>query len=122
MSSRSSRDDIYNDRVRDVLDEISKLEYALMNNISILPNKKYIHTAKDEEEEKTTFANDQQQTFVYKSESDLSLANGPLSDMVDHLTPFRETIGARRREYIDHNNSNGGDHLKKGIKIDVALN
>jgi len=121
MSSRSSRDDIYNDRVRDVLDEISKLEYALMNNISILPNKKYIHTAKDEEEEKTTFANDQQQTFVYKSESDLSLANGPLSDMVDHLTPFRETIGARRREYIDHNNSNGGDHLKKGIKIDVAL-
>nr|BDT62241.1 MAG: wsv427-like protein [Penaeus semisulcatus majanivirus] len=123
----NNRIDTYTNRARDLLAEINNLEYVLANNPSLLPSKEKLHTPKDEEsqldetrgshdESVASSSSSSSSSIFYKPECDLSLANVPLSEMVNHLTPLRATIGARVREYVDCYGS-----LKKGIKISDAL-
>nr|BDT62351.1 MAG: wsv427-like protein [Melicertus latisulcatus majanivirus] len=112
------RCDTYVNRAKDLMEQISKWEYVLMNNPSVISKKKNVYTSKNKDiiQKDQVCKPNKNTSIFYKPETDLSLANLPLSDMIDHVTPLKKNISERRHDYTD-----GYGNLKKGIKINDAL-
>nr|BDV49940.1 MAG: wsv427-like protein [Metapenaeopsis lamellata majanivirus] len=116
MNEKQQRLDTYGNRTNHISNMVSELNYILENKISIESISLHDKISLKTDIAKINNPSKQISQKYYKLENDLSLGNTPIIDMVEYLTPLKNTIDFRKHQYLDDMGN-----LKKHIKMNNVL-